>query len=459
MIGYKKIILIIVLVIILFTYIYSEQLKIILLNKLIVLRGILSPNCNWFHISDIVLQDGAGINLYNSFKTKYGDFAPSYMFGKEIYIVSNVTHIKTILLNSPNLFTVGDLKKKFFKSFMSKNVGVSSGCPWKQRRNINDIALSSDKLHVYAEYYNTAVNEEISTWVTRTELDYTDFRNLGKNMVKKIVFNSTNINDDVFNIFGEANSISVFYNPNFYINPKIYNKYLKTLTKYINDPNPQSLIELSLGVTNNKEEVLHQIPHFIFPIVGIFAMTFPRLLLLLINHPNDLKTLIREIYSINGNSMITYANIHKLPFLRKCILETLRLNNPVITTFRTLTEDFTFDGGYDFKKGTQFLILNNAVLREKEFYKEPNKFIPSRWTPEMEESFYAISFNQGPQKCPGKELSIYLLQSVMYNFIKSKKIGINNTMTSEKIDTNNIPQVINPCSIKIYFTPSKNKCK
>ena len=47
MIDYNKIIVIIILVIsiILLTYNYSDQLKIILLNKLVVLRGILSPNC------------------------------------------------------------------------------------------------------------------------------------------------------------------------------------------------------------------------------------------------------------------------------------------------------------------------------------------------------------------------------------------------------------------------------
>ena len=104
---------------------------------------------------DIILNDGTGINLYNTFKRKYGDFAPSNMFGKEIYIVTNINHIKTILLNSPNLFTVGDLKKTFFKSFMSKNVGVSSGCPWKNRRYINEMALVTDKLHTYAEGYDS----------------------------------------------------------------------------------------------------------------------------------------------------------------------------------------------------------------------------------------------------------------------------------------------------------------
>ena len=140
-----------------------------------------------------------------------------------------------------------------------------------------------------------------------------------------------------------------------------------------------------------KEEIQHQIPHFIFPIAGLFITTIPRLLLLLCNHRNIFKKVINEIYSVNNS---TSEEINKLTYLRKCILETLRLNNPVITTFRTLTKDYKFDNKYSFKKGDQFLILNNPVLREKEYFKKPNEFIPSRWTLKMEKSYYAISFNQ-----------------------------------------------------------------
>ena len=98
--------------------------------------------------------------------------------------------------------------------------------------------------------------------------------------------------------------------------------------------------------------------------MGLFITTIPRLLLLLCNHTKVFKKVIQEIYSINEN----YKEIYHLDFLRKCILETLRLNNPVITTFRTLTQNYTFDNKYSFKKGTEFLILNNPVLREKEFF-------------------------------------------------------------------------------------------
>ena len=124
-------------------------------------------------------------------------------------------------------------------------------------------------------------------------------------------------------------------------------------------------------------------------------------------------------------------------------METLRLINPLVTTFRSLSQDITFDENYSFKKGTQFLILNNPVLREKEYFEEPNKFIPERWTSKTELSYYSISFNQGPQRCPAKELVIYLCQSFLYNFFT--KI---NSLETIKINTENIPEIINPCSLK-----------
>ena len=450
--AHKFIFILLILLVFIYNFTGIDQLKINLINHLVVLRGILAPNCPWYSISDIILNDGAGINLYNTYKQKYGDFAVTHMFGEKIYLVTNNRYIKDILDHSPNTFSVGNLKKKFFKAFMSKNVGVSTGCPWKKRRYINEMALVTDKLHQYSEKYNQDMIQQLQKWRDKTQIKFSDFFKLGKTMVSKIVFNADAVDDDVFNIFAEANSTQAFFNPNFKIDPKIYNNYLKVLTHYINHPTKKSLVQLCLQATSNKEEVLHQIPHFIFPIVGLFVTTIPRLLLLLCNHPTDFKKVIQEISSINQNNTDIAREIYELQYLRKCVLETLRLNNTVITTFRTLTRDYTFDRQYHFKKGTQFLILNNPVLREKEFFNAPNRFIPSRWTPAMEKSYYAISFNQGPQKCPGKELAIYLAQNFIYNLVKIKKIGTKQSIKTDQIPTDSIAQIINPCKIRFYFS-------
>ena len=423
-----------------------DEIKIWILNRIIVERGILAPNCFWYQISDLLLSDGAGINLYNDLQKKYGDFAETNMFDKKIYIVMNVNYIRTILDNSPHTFSVGELKKTFFKSFMEKNVGVSAGCPWKRRRKINEVALDTDKLHRYSEKYNHDIREKLFEWKNKSEFEFIDFLNFGKYLVARIVFNTDHIDDDVFQIFSEANTLEVFSNPEFKINPKIYNKFIDTVNYYIDNPNPESLIELCLSVSDNKEEVLHQIPHFMFPFVAISVSVVPRLLVLLFNHKDILNKVIQEINSVEHGD---YVNIYQLTYLRKCILESIRLNNLVITTFRTLTQDFTFDEKHSFQKGTQFLILNNPVLRDKDYFEKPNEFIPERWTPEMELSYYAISFNQGPQRCPGKELSIYVVQCFIYNFFKIKNININTEISVNKINPKDIPQVINPCSIHL----------
>ena len=80
-------IIIIIIILILINYIDFDQFNVWLLNRLVILRGVLAPNCIWFTISDILLSNnGSGIKTYNKFKQKYGDFAPSYMFGeKNIY--------------------------------------------------------------------------------------------------------------------------------------------------------------------------------------------------------------------------------------------------------------------------------------------------------------------------------------------------------------------------------------
>jgi hypothetical protein len=53
-------------------------------------------------------------------------------------------------------------------------------------------------------------------------------------------------------------------------------------------------------------------------------------------------------------------------------------------------------------------------------------------------------FNQGNQRCPGKELAISLLTMGLKNYLEINNYTIN---TSIKLDTQFIPYLINPCTI------------
>ena len=145
-------------------------------------------------------------------------------------------------------------------------------------------------------------------------------------------------------------------------------------------------------------------------------------------------------------------------------METFRLNNPVTTTFRTLLQDYTFDApnpnpnpnfnsnpnSYSYPKGSSFLILNNPVLRDSECFERPDTYDPERWIehPELEQSYYSMMFNQGPQKCPGKNLSLMIMMITYQQFMK-KAEGQELTI-QPKLNQSKIKQMINPYRIKIY---------
>ncbi len=428
------------------------DLNINFLVTMIVNRGILAPDCKWFNINDKILKDKSGINIYKKIKKAYGKPIVSInVLGKPIYLVYDNSFIKQILNQSPYVFGVGRYKKFIFKSFMKKNVGISEGKPWYNRRKLNDAVLCFNKLHRFSKIYNQAIQKTLKNY--GLPKDFNEFIKIGRKVTSKIVFNEDEAPDYIFDIFNKANTLRSLVDENFHIDEKIMTAYLNYLNKHIDNPNPNSLIESAVKYIDYcpssnacKSEIIYQIPHWIFPTMGIFLSVLPRILLFLSNHPDELAKVIKEMQNIDINNE---EEIYNLKYLRKCILETVRLNNIVVTLFRTLLKPYSFGKdslGFEYKydKGTQFLILTNPILREPEKFKDPNKFIPSRWDLDLENSYYAIMFGQGPQRCPGKEFAIFLMQSFIVNYLFSS----NFKLKSNKINTDNIEQMINPCKIK-----------
>ncbi|MCP3660032.1 MAG: cytochrome P450 [Bacteroidetes bacterium] len=428
------------------------DLNINFLVMMILNRGILAPDCKWFAINDKLIKDKSGINIYEDIKKGYGKPIVSInVLGKPINLIYDNSFIKQMLDQSPYIFGVGRLKKYIFRSFMKKNVGISEGKPWYNRRRLNDAVLCFNKLHRYAPLYNNAIKQTLNKYGLPKNFD--EFIKIGRKITSKIVFNVDLAPDYIFEIFSKANSLKSLTDEDFHIDEKTMSAYLNYLNKHIDNPNPNSLIESAVKYIDYcpssnacKSEIIYQIPHWIFPNMGVFISVIPRLLLFLANHPEELNKVIEEIKNIDINNS---QEIYNLKYLRKCILESVRLNNIVVTLFRTLLKDYSFGkdslgNEYKFDKGTQFLILTNPILREPEKFKNPNKFIPSRWSSDLENSYYAIMFGQGPQRCPGKEVAIFLMQSFVANYLKN----LNFKLKSSKININYIEQMINPCKIK-----------
>lgn len=430
-----------ILLFILILYLKKNFIKLNTISIFVVLRGILSQSKFWWFLNDILLSDSNGNFLYKEYleENPNKDFIEINIFGRKMYLVHKKNNIKMIMDNSPQYFGVGDLKYKFFESFMRKNVGVSEGHQWKRRRKLNMNVLKTDHLHDYARYYNKYIKKILDSNIMKLN-KYEDFEELSKRISLKIVFNEDENKDFIFDIFSEANSLTTFFYNNYKISEDLMTKYKLYLLKNIQKPRNNSLVELSTLHENNISEIYHQIPHWIFPINGTLSVNVMRFLCIIYQ---DYPSYLKIQNSINKIDVNNPFEIYNLKFLRNCILEVLRLMNPVNSSFRTLLIDMN-----GFKKGDQFIIFNNPIMRDEKYFDEPNRFNPHRWTKELEEEYFSISFNQGPQRCPAKELIIFLLQSYIVHFIR-----LNNQIPNvePKLNLLNIPQIINPYSIKFYY--------
>lgn len=434
--GGGNLLFIIVFIIIFTLLVILHFLEHIQVNAIVFMtlkRGIISQNCFWWRINDF-FPDSTGFQIYQRLKQRER-FVKLNVLGKQIYLLTNLDDIKTVLDLSPNPFGAGVLKKNFFSGFMQQNVGISEGQQWIHRRQYNDTVLETDKPHHMTAVFSQYINHIFYTDRPRNFLEFSEST---RKITSKIIFGTYDYNDIVYKIFKQADSIlSLTFDING-VDHDDFTIYENYLTLQLQNPHKNTLLEIAHQHHHMLplHDVIQQIPHWIFPIAGLFSVHLPRLLVLLINHKHELEIVKTEI--LNKKYLV------KDNYIRKCILELFRLNNAVNSTFRGLLQPFQFPNSDTvFDTNTQFVFFNNPLLRD--LFDRPNVFLPSRWTTQLENDYRALMFSQANQRCPGKELTISLLQSACVSYLQLCQFNLH---TNICIDTNHIPSLINPCSIQ-----------
>ena len=112
-----------------------------------------------------------------------------------------------------------------------------------------------------------------------------------------------------------------------------------------------------------------------------------------------------------------HFNIHsRRSYLHYCVIEHLRLFNPInITMVRRTLRDNTIDGVY-FRKDSEILILFSSILRNSKEFKNPDSFIPKRWN-NMSEDRQNIVFGAGDQRCPQINFTPFYYKTFIYTLL------------------------------------------
>lgn len=147
---------------------------------------------------------------------------------------------------------------------------------------------------------------------------------------------------------------------------------------------------------------------FVFFIGGFetTARTLHHLTYMLSLHREIQETVREEVRAAKKkHGDFTHDAVKDLPFLEKCIQETLRLYPPFAALSRECIRDCVLPDGRKLEKGMQVLIPLFSLHRDPEYFPEPERFNPDRFDVPPAKGTYA-PFGDGPRICIGKRFAL-----------------------------------------------------
>jgi cytochrome P450 len=129
---------------------------------------------------------------------------------------------------------------------------------------------------------------------------------------------------------------------------------------------------------------------------------------LLAQHPAVEELLHAELDAVLGGRTPTFEDLPRLRYTDQIVRESLRLYPPVWRMGRIAKEDVAIRG-YRIPKGASVLVSQWVVHRDANYFTEPERFNPARWTEDLARSlprFAYFPFGGGPRICIGSNFAL-----------------------------------------------------
>ncbi|XP_037887564.1 probable cytochrome P450 6a13 [Glossina fuscipes] len=126
-------------------------------------------------------------------------------------------------------------------------------------------------------------------------------------------------------------------------------------------------------------------------------------------NPDIQRKLREEILAVleKYNSQITYESLKEMTYMEKVFNETLRKYPVAPLLPRVCVKDYRLpNSDLILEKGLRVIIPIDAIQNDPEYFKEPEKFNPDRFSsaamPQKHPAFSFLPFGEGPRNCIGK---------------------------------------------------------
>lgn len=142
----------------------------------------------------------------------------------------------------------------------------------------------------------------------------------------------------------------------------------------------------------------------------------------ILKHPEVLAAVRAEVDAVFAKGALDEAeDLRRMPVLNGAIMETMRLYPIAVAQMRTANKDFVFEG-HPVREGEMLYMATAVPHFMHEFYPDPDKFDPGRYSKERAEHMKPGAYSpygRGPHTCLGKSLAeVQLLLSMARLFYR-----------------------------------------
>ncbi|XP_020285535.1 cytochrome P450 4C1-like isoform X2 [Pseudomyrmex gracilis] len=175
-------------------------------------------------------------------------------------------------------------------------------------------------------------------------------------------------------------------------------------------------------------------------------------LLMLSMHSEVQEKLRQEILLTFGTDNVDAKRLTNMRYLHMIIQETLRLfpTSPVIS--RQLTGDVELES-CTLPNGSYIMIPVFAIHRNPEYWHDPEKFLPERFSPENSSSrhqYVYVPFGIGPRSCLGQRYTFLSVATIIVNLVRQFRFVSTETLTDIKLSTDIILRCQDGVKVSVF---------
>lgn len=333
-------------------------------------------------------------------------------------------HVHRVLDGSPEPFaTASSLKRSALSHFQPEGVLISHGPERSDRRRFNEEVLDTGQImHRLTERFVSVVDEETNLLLGavrhRRLLVWDDFALTWFRIVRRVVFGDGARDDHrLSELMAQLRSDANWA----FLKPKrrhLRDQLFHQIQDHLARAEPGSLAQVMASThTTEMTAPEQQVPQWLFAFDPAGMTTF-RALALLASHPEQADYARGEIRS-SGELMQA-----DLPYLRACVLESLRLWPTTPMVLRQTTMETEWETG-TMPPQTEIMIFANFFHRDDLHLSYAHRFTPDLWMEaRTAEDWPLIPFSGGPAMCPGRNLVLLLGSNMLAAMMDDRQIHL-----------------------------------